>query len=796
MLKNYLTIALRQLRRQPAFAGLNVAGLAVGLACCLLIALWVQDERSYDRFHTQSDRIYRLNKVHTLPTGGTELHALSSGPMAPQLVADYPEIEAAVRILPWWGDLLFQRDETTLPVSSVTFADRNLFEVFDFALLRGDPATALDAPLSLVLTESVAETFFGEADPIGQALTGFGELTYTVTGVVEDAPANSHLQYGSFVSWSSVVPGNDGLEFGWLERWLPQSLFTYVLLRPSADPAALDAKLPDFMAEHFAERADQYRLYLQPLGDVYLGSSDILNQRSMVQGNRAYVYVLSVVALLILLIACVNFMNLATARAGRRAVEVGVRKSVGARRPQLIGQFLSEAFLLVGLGLGLALVLIETVRPAFNGLVGKALPVFAWADPQVLIALAGLGLLVGLAAGTYPAFVLSAFRPARVLKGSETVGGRRFRQVLVTAQFAASIALLAGTLLVYSQMQFVLSENPGYDRDQLVVLPIGQTDIGEQAEAFRTEVLRHPGVTNATTTSDVPGQNFSTYGIVPEERSEDEGLTAAILQLSDTDLVDTYGLTLAAGRFFDPARPADSSAVVINEAMMRSLGWTEAVGKRFDVPGDVEEGTVVGVVADFQLASMHQEVVPLLMILQDTPGSLTVRLAGDDVPSTLAHLEATWAQFEPRYPFEYQFLDEAFARLYQSDRRLMQALGVFAALAVLVACLGLLGLAAYTAERRTKEIGVRKVLGAGVASIIGLLSVDFLRLVGIGFVVAAPLAWLAAERWLDGFAYRIDIGFVPFLVAGALVLALALVTVSTQALRAATTDPVKALRYE
>ena len=298
MLKNHFLVALRQLRRQKGYASLNVAGLAVGLACCLLIALWVRDERAYDRFHAQSEQIYRLNKVHTQPTGEEQLESLSSGPMGPTLVADYPEVEAAVRIVPWWGEMLLQRDDTVLPVADVTFADRELFEVFDFELLRGDPATALEAPLSIVLTERLAETFFGETDPIGQTLMGLGDLTYAITGVVEDAPAASHLQYGAFVSFSSVVPGNGGLEFGWLDRWIPQTLFTYVLLRPGADVVALEAKLPDFMAQHFAERAEQYALYLQPLEDIYLGSTEILYQRSMAQGNRAYVYVLSVVALL------------------------------------------------------------------------------------------------------------------------------------------------------------------------------------------------------------------------------------------------------------------------------------------------------------------------------------------------------------------------------------------------------------------------------------------------------------------------------------------------------------------
>lgn len=796
MLRNYLKIAFRNLRRSPGYTVLNILGLALGMACCLLIALWVQDEIAFDRFHTKSDRIYRFNKVHTLPTGAQEIHALSSGPMAPTLEADFPEIEEAVRIFPWWGKILLGHEGERIPVPDVTFADANLFDVFDFHLLQGDPSTALEAPLSIILTESLARTLFEDADPLGQYILGQGDLSYRVTGIVEDAPPHSHLRYQAFVSWSSVVPGNNALELDWLDRWLPQTLFTYVLLQPDADPAALEAKFPAFMQQHFSERSDQYQFYLQPLTSIYLGSSDVLYQRSMVQGNQSYVYVLSVVALLILLIACVNFVNLSTARAGRRAVEVGVRKTVGARRRQLIIQFLGEAFLLVFIGLGLALVFTETALPYINHLADKQLMRFAWAEPSVLAVLAGLGMAIGLGAGCYPSLVLSGFRPAQVLKGQSAVGGHVFRQILVTAQFAASIALLTGTYIVYQQMQFVQSANPGYDRDKIIVLPIGPTDIGNQFDAFKKEVLLHPNVTHAAGSNSVPGEDFSTFSIQPEGRADDEDLTAAALHLHDEDLLDAYGMELNTGRFFEVGRPADSSAIVINESMMRSLGWREAVGKRFDVPGDVDNGTIIGVVKDFQTASMHQEIAPLFMILKPRPGNLSVRITGTDLPATLNHLRATWEQFETRYPFEYRFLDDAFALLYQTDLRLLQTLGIFATLAILVACLGLFGLSAYTAEQRTKEIGVRKVLGASVPALVGLLSKDFARLVCIGFVVAAPLAYVAATRWLDAFAYRIGISWWIFLLVGLIALCIALITVCYHAVHAALADPVKSLRYE
>ena len=796
MWKNYLKSAWRNTVRQKGYAALNVAGLALGLGCCLLIALWVQDEHAYDRFHTQGDRIYRLDKIATPPTGGSERHALSSGPMGPTMQAEFPEVEAAVRLLPWFDDVLIERGETVLATPDVVFADANVFSVFSFRLLRGSPATALADPLSIVLTEHMAHALFGEADPIGQTIVGLNDLTYTVTGIVEDAPAHSHLRYNAFVSWASVVPGNGALEFGWLDEWRPQSLFTYLLLRPEADPAALEAKFPAFMQAHFAERADQYAFYLQPLHDVYLGSSDVLFQRSMVHGNRTYVYVLSVVALLILLIACVNFINLATARAGRRATEVGVRKAIGARRPQLVGQFLSEVLLLVGVALVLALGLAEAVRPAFNAFTGKAVGALTWLAPGPLAVLAALGLAVGLAAGLYPALVLSGFRPVRALNSDASVGGRDFRKVLVTAQFAASIVLLAGTFVVYHQMAYVQTRHPGYDRAQVVVLPTGGTALADQFEAFKTEVLRSPHVTAAAGSNSVPGEDLMSFGLLPEGRASEEGWTANVLLLDDDDLPGTYGMEMAAGRFLDSDRAADSSAIVVNETLARSLGWADPIGKRLDVAGEGRARTVVGVVRDFQTASLRQPIGPLFMILDGRGSNLSVRITGDDVPGTLAHLRATWERFEPRHPFEYRFLDSDFARLYATDRRLMQTLGLFALIAILVACLGLFGLAAYTAEQRTKEIGVRKVLGATVASLVGLLSRDFLRLVLVASVVAVPVAWYAMERWLDGFAYRIALGPVVFLLAGGIALLIALATVAGQALRAAHIDPVKSLRAE
>ena len=799
MFSNYLKIALRNLRKHRGYAFINVAGLAVGIACCLLILLFVQSELQVDQFHTNADRLYRLNKVVTPKTGGTELHVITSGPMAPTLQADYPEVEEAIRVLPWFDEVLTRQGDTSILLSDVVFADSNFFEVFSFDLVRGSPTEALRAPLSIVLTETTAQTLFGDTDPMGQVVTGLNDLTYTVTGIAADPPTASHLRYNALVSWSSLLPGQGGLEFSWLARWHPQVVYTYLLLAPNADPIALEAKLPDFMQRYFASRVDQYKLYLQPFTEIYLDSSQLLHVRNLRMGNRTYVYAFSIIALFILLIACINFMNLATARAAKRAQEVGVRKVLGAARRQLIQQFLGESLLMSLVALLLAVAAVEMVLPLVRTSSGQAFTLGVWGNPVAMLGMGVLFLVIGVAAGAYPAFVLSGFRPIRVLKGlgAKATGNTTPRKVLVTVQFTITIVLLAGTAIVYRQMGFMQSTNLGFQKEQIVTLQTGNTAIAEQFDAFKQALLQHPNILQAAGSNSIPGSGMMSFGLNPEGKDQDESWTAQAIRLDDFDLLETYGMEMVAGRFFSEDRPTDATnAIVINEALARSLGWDDPVGKRLDAPGEVENGTVIGVIKDFHFESLHQAVAPLLLYYAPRRGNLSLRLTGTDLPATLAFIGETWARFDPAYPFEYAFVNRAVAQLYQSEQRLMQTLSLFAVLAIFIACLGLFGLASFTAEQRTKEIGVRKVLGASVASIVLLLSKDFARLVVFALLIASPMAYLAAQQWLEDFAYRIEISWAIFLGAGLVALLVAILTVGYQAIRAALSDPVTALRYE
>lgn len=798
MLRNYVMLAFRNLRKHAGYTFINVIGLTVGIACCLLILIFVKSELGVDGFHEKADRLYRVNKVVTPRTGGIERDVITSGPMGPAMAADYPEVEQAVRVLPWFDDILTTHGETSIKLSNTVFADSNFFDVFSFRLLRGDPSTALTAPLSIVLSDKTAHALFGDDDPVGQRVIGLNGLEFTVTGVVENAPDNSHLVYDALASWASLSPKVAGEDFTWLTSWFPQAVYTFLLLSPETDPVALETKLTDFMTRHFPQRVEQYALYLQPLSGVYLDSSDLLHNRKVRAGNRTYVYLFAVVAMLVLLIACINFTNLSTARAAKRAREVGVRKVLGAGRGQLIRQFLGESFLTAALALILALWVVEVAMPGFRALTAKPLVSGVWQSPSMLAGLVGVLLGVGLMAGAYPAFFLSGFRPAHALRGGDDPSRNALpRRVLVTLQFTISIVLIVGTIVVYRQMDFLLSKDLGFKKDQIVVLPIEDTAMSGNFDAFKQMLLDHPDVTHVTGSNKVPGEGMMGFGINPEGKPQDENWTATAIRVDDFDFLETYGLELVAGRYFDPKFPTDSThAVVINEALARTLGWDDPVGKRLDIPGEVDQGTVIGVVKDFHVSSLRQVIEPLLFYVAPRHAEMSVRISGEDVPGTLAYIKKSWETFDQAYPFEYKFLDEAFAELYHNEQRLSRTLGLFSGLAILIACLGLFGLASYTTELRTKEVGLRKVLGATVESIVLLLSKEFARLVVVALAVATPIAYVAMQRWLDDFAYRIELSWWVFPLAGGGALAIALATVSYQSVRAALADPVRALRYE
>jgi putative ABC transport system permease protein len=800
---NYLKVALRNARRHRGYAALNVAGLALGLACCLLIALHVQDELRYDRHHAHADRIYRVLNERASEEGvagdGAARIAVTPPGLAPTLEREVPEVEHAVRLFDF-GRTLVARGERGAYEDHVLGADPAFFDVFTVPLVAGDARTALAEPNTLVLSASAARRHFGDADPVGQTLRLSDDTDARVTGVMADGPAQSHLRADLLLSFASVEAMADDPER--MRNWVWQQFYTYVLLRTGADPAALQDKLRALIPRHAdAQTQPQGFRYadfpLQPLRDVYLRSAGVTFDLAP-RGDATYVYAFGAVALFILLLACVNFTNLATARAAERAREVGLRKAIGARRGQLARQFLVESALTALVATALAVGLVALALPGFNAFAGKALGLPA--SPAFWLGVGALGLGVGLLAGAYPALFLAGFQPAAVLRGA--FGGIRgrpaLRRGLVGFQFAVTTLLLIGTAVVYRQLDFLQHTDPGFDREQVVVLPLRG---GMDPETVKAELLRHPGVVAAAASWGVPGGIVAGDGVrLPGSEAE----FSTNMFTVDLDYVRTFGMRVVAGRAFSPAFPTDAEeAFMLNETAARELGWTPetAVGQplewnRWDDAG-VKRGRVVGVVEDFHFRSMHQAVEPLVLhVFAPAFGNVSVRVRPENLPATLAHLEATWGRHAPAWPFEYTFLDADFAALYRAEARLGQLLALFAGLAVLVACLGLLGQSAYAVRQRAKEVGVRKVLGASAASIVALLSRDTLGLVLGAFAVAAPAAYLLTSRWLEGFAYRVDLGPGVFLAAGALALAVALLTVSTQALRAAAADPVKALRSE
>ncbi len=781
MFKNYLKIALRNALKHKSYSLINIVGLATGMTCCLLILLYVQEELAFDRFHGKSDRIYRINKTIHEESGEVTHTAEMPGNLAPTLVQDYAEVESAVRLRPWWSEMLVRHGEKKLKIDHVVFTDSTFFEIFDFELVAGDRKQVLRAPLTAVITEEVAQQFFGESDPMGQVLVGLFDMPLTVAGIAKQPPEYSHIQFNILISWSTSTHSAYAERFSWMNRWMAQTAFTYALLAPGADPQALEAKFPAFMQRYMARWADKYFPYLQPLRDIHLRAANIPLQFQMNinAGNIQTIYILSIIAALVLIIACINYMNLATARAARRAAEVGLRKVVGADKRQLVWQFLGEALALA--------------------LLARALVFEPGPNPLLLLGMLGVTLFVGLAAGSYPAFVLSSFQPITALKGglASRLQGALSRKALVVVQFCFSIFLIIATLVVQQQRDYMRTKNLGFDREQVVMLEIPNSTIRTQVQAFKTELLRHPNILSAALASGGPGIGAMGFDVLPEGQPVSARFGVPTIGV-DFDFAKTYGLEFIQGRDFNHNFPTDSAAVLINATLVQQLGWDSPMGKILTLGTDDPQAlTVIGVVKDFHLRSVHQKIEPVLLYITDRRfHHLSVKLTGHDLPQTLQYLAATWARFEDQQPFEYKFLDETFEKYYLAEERLTQVLGIFSALAIGIAGLGLFGLAAYVAEQRTKEVGVRKVLGASLAGIVSLLSKDFVKLVLLADLIAWPAAYFAMNRWLQDFAYRVELGAWMFALAGGIALFIALLTVSTQAIKAGLANPVEALRYE
>jgi putative ABC transport system permease protein len=793
MIKNYLRVAFRNLWRHKGFSFLNIMGLTIGMSACFLVFLYVKFELSYDDFHSKGDRIYRIVTDINNPSG--TLHLDDAAPAMPVAAKrDFPEIEKQVRFDQ--GSILIRRGELKIQEDNVAFADSTFFEIFDFPLLKGDPVMALREPFSVVLSETAAKKYFGSADPMGQHLMLSADNNIgTVTGVMKDMPENTELKADMLVaSYSGAADSNRD------KNWGGFGDYSYFLLKPGTDPHALEKKFPAFLQNHIAgmmkENNQTYTYLLEPLKDVYLKST----RGGTVSGSLTNVYIFSIVGIFILFIAGINFVNLTTARSTERAREVGIRKVIGAERSQLTGQFLGESVILCLIAFVLSVGVCAALLPGFNFLAGKTVSTGIFNHPGYIGTLFLIGLGIGLLAGIYPALVLSAFQPIIVLKGRFATGvrGLLLRKGLVISQFTISIGLIVATLVVGFQLGFMRHQELGFDKDQELVL---DTHGDNHRDALKEEVRKLPGVISVAMSSNTPGSGqMNAYSIIQNQKGEMQ-VCSPDLFFVDFDYIPQYQIKLIAGRAFSRAFGSDTTqSMILNEAAVRMLGYhspQDAIGRDFDQWE--RKGKIIGVVKDFHYQSLQTVIKPLSLRIE--PGGcdqLSVKVGTTNLKGTVAGIEKAWHTIIPYRPFSYFFVDEMFDRQYRAEDRFGKLFLYFSTLAIFISCLGLLGLASYSTLQRTKEIGVRKVLGASVGGIVVLLSKDFLWLVGIAFVVATSASYFLMKRWLDTFYYRIDINAAwwIFILAGLGALAIALFTISFQAIRAAMANPVNSLRSE
>lgn len=807
MFLNYLKIIVRNIRRQKFYFFINIFGLSIGMATTILILFYVLDELSYDRFHTDADRIYRVGIVGKL--AGQEFNGCTSpAPMAGALAEEIPDIDEAIR-LNVWTKVITRFEDKSFIEPTLLLADSNFFNFFSFQLLEGNPDEVLKGPNKLVITESTAMKYFGytkgqSESPIGKTMViGNGDRTCMVVGIVQDPPTNSHFHFQMIMSMDSWGQSRD-------TYWTSNSFYTYYKVNKNATLPLTEKfeglvqkfvgpEIEQFLGIDLAEfrkRGGNYQYKTERMTDIHLKST--FDEQIEPGGNIDYLYIFGSIAIFIILIACINFMNLSTARAANRAKEVGIRKTIGAMRGKLIGQFFAESICYALISLVLAALLVGLVLPSFNLLAGKTVAWQTMLEPQYIFVFVGLTVLVGVGAGSYPAMYLTSFQPVDVLKGKIRAGFKSsgIRNILVVLQFSISIGLIISTLLVFEQLDYMQSKNLGFKKENVLVLD-NMPLLGTNQKVFKDWLLQHDGVVTASYSNMMPPHINNNSVFRPLGENAEENIF--FFYFTDLDHLEAMGMEMSAGRYFSEDHASDSSAVILNEAAMKQLGWESYEDQQLLSYFDSEEGTplhVIGVVKDFNFESLKNNVRPLLLLYRPVSGMMSIRVNSENIRSTIQLVEEKWKELSNNAPFEYVFLDHDFDALFRAEQRMGSIFMVFTIMAIAIACLGLLGLASFTTEQRAKEISIRKAMGASIGQVVALLSSSFTKLVLIAFLITTPITYYGMNQWLSGFAYRINIGIITLLMGGIAALLVTWITISFQSVRAARANPVDSLRSE
>ena len=818
MISNYFKLAFRQIKKQKFYSLINIGGLALGMACCILIALYISHELSYDKHHSKADKIFRVTRDMNMQ-GINNQNPVTPAPIAKALVENYPEIVKTARLNPYFGAAgtnLVRTEKGTQKnfEEGFVYADQSFFEIFDFDLIEGDEKNLLTEPNMIVITKRIADKYFPYENPVGKTflLNDDNDFAYKVSGVVENIPSTSHFDYDFWLSMERLDDSRNN-------NWVNNNYYTYALLAPNANPEALSSKMKeledkflalqfkDFLGidmEEFRASGKYYHFYLHPLTDIHLYSGDMLPQLKP-NGDIKNVRLFGVVAILILFIAVFNYMNLSTAQATNRAKEVGVRKVLGSMKADLVRLFLSESILITAIGFVIALLMLDGFTILFERISNISLSVpwnTWWFVPGIFMSI----IVIGFLAGLYPSFYLSNFKPIKTLKGELRTGtkSKLMRSTLVVFQFTVSIGLIISTMIIFNQMKFIQNKKLGFEKDQVLLIhdayTLGNGEfevLNRQVKTLKNQLKNLPEVQDVSISNYLPAEGFfrNSVNIYPDGEKDQSSLLYAERWVIDHDYINTLGMELVAGRNFSAEMPTDSQAVIINETAARQLGYAEPVGKSIQRSGNTKF-PIIGVVKDFHFQSMKENIEPAYFVLGLSTSSIAVKANTSDMKSLISKAENIWDGFAPDQAFRYTFLDERFSQMYEADQRVGKIITSFSILAIIIACLGLFGLAAFIASQKTKEIGIRKVLGASVPNIVALLSKDFLKLVLISLIIATPIAWYVMSNWLNSFVYHVGIQWWVFIIAGFIAVILAFLTISWQAIKAAVANPIKSLRSQ